>query len=151
MKEEGFLFGPPSGIKFPVKVDKVDFKIDPPVKHDSWQAKRRPPGSFVAIRPCGPEYGEKTYLGILIGWVPVRSGVRYDPATKTMSFHHDGENPAIYVFDLKRVILGCQSWWGPIKDESELRQITDGDIENVWYVKALKALAEEAKSDGQKS
>ena len=47
-------------------------------------------------------------------------------------------NPAIYVPELGKVIYGMESWWHAIKDEKELKDITDNDIDNVWYVKALK-------------
>jgi hypothetical protein len=132
-------------LKFPVEISGIDFKLDPPIKHDSWQAKRRPVGTFVAIRSCKEGHGDKTYLGILVGWVPIHASASFDKATKRLTFMNTGENPAIYVFDLRQVILGCESWWGPIKDEAHLKQITNDDISNVWYVKALKALSEKSE------
>ena len=51
-------------------------------------------------------------------------------------------NPAIFVFDLNEIIFGCQSWWGIIKNEQELKDISDIDIDNIWYVKVLKSLNE---------
>ena len=45
--------------------------------------------------------------------------------------------------DLKRLVMGYESWWGIIESEEQLRQITNFDIENIWYVKALKALSDE--------
>lgn len=51
------------------------------------------------------------------------------------------ENPAIWVPELEKVVWGDSSWWGPIeKKEDAERLITDADIQNVWYVKALKRL-----------
>ena len=44
-------------------------------------------------------------------------------------------NPAIFVPELGKIIFGMESWWGRIKSEEELKDITDGDIENVWHVK----------------
>ena len=52
-------------------------------------------------------------------------------------------NPAIYVFDLQRIIFGAESWWGIIENPEELKDITDDDINNIWYVKALKAMYKE--------
>ena len=49
-------------------------------------------------------------------------------------------NPAIYVFDLQRIIFGAESWWSIIENQEELKDITDDDINNQWYVKALKAM-----------
>ena len=97
----------------------------------------REPGIFVFIRPCGDQYESKTYLGIYIGDASVRG---YDDDTGELNekpYHH---NPCIWVPDLKEYIFGFESWWGEIKDEKQLRQITDDDIENVWYVRALKEL-----------
>ena len=37
--------------------------------------------------------------------------------------------------ELGKIIFGMESWWGRIKSEEELKDITDGDIENVWHVK----------------
>ena len=87
------------------------------------------PGSFVSVRPCGDEYEDKTYLGLYVGEVAIGD---------TMSLH----NPCIWVPDLKQYIFGCESWWGVIDSEDDLRKITDADIENVWYVRALKELSE---------
>jgi len=128
-------------IKYPIEVSGIKFEVDRPVQHESWQAKRCPPGSFVAVRPCDEECKGKTYLGLMIGWVPIHTGASYNKETKELTFSHTGDNPAMFVFDLGRVVLGCGSWWGPIKDEAHLKQITNDDIENVWYVKAMKALA----------
>ncbi len=55
-------------------------------------------------------------------------------------FERESPNPAIFVFDLKKVIYGYESWWGEIKSEEDFRKITDLDINNLWYVKALKEL-----------
>lgn len=49
-------------------------------------------------------------------------------------------NPAIYVFDLKKVIFGAQSWWSVIENEDELRDITKDEINNTWYVKMFKEM-----------
>lgn len=43
-------------------------------------------------------------------------------------------------FDLQRIIFGAESWWGIIESLEELKDITDDDINNIWYVKALKAM-----------
>ena len=37
---------------------------------------------------------------------------------------------------------GAKSWWGVIKSIEEIKDITDDDISNVWYVKLAKALKE---------
>lgn len=87
----------------------------------------REPGSFVSVRPCGDEYGGKTYLGLYVGDVDI--GL---------------PNPCIWVPELKEYIFGCESWWGVIKSPEDLRKITDLDIESQWYVRALRALESKA-------
>ncbi|UUZ80655.1 hypothetical protein LJK88_38350 [Paenibacillus sp. P26] len=106
-------------------------------------------GKLVKINPCGKEYGNKTYLGILLGDLPIGAFV---------SFHHDDQklhitphcNPAIFVPELKKIIYGYESWWGEIESPEDFKEITSEDINNVWYVKLLKAMfpEEDELSDG---
>ena len=49
-------------------------------------------------------------------------------------------NPAIYVPELRKIVFGCESWWGEIQSPDEIKDITDDDISNVWYVKLVKAM-----------
>lgn len=96
-------------------------------------------GGLVKISPCGEEYGNKTYLGILLGDLPIGASI---------SFHHDDQklhiipftNPAIFVPELKKIIYGCESWWGEIESPEDFKEITSEDINNVWYVQLLKAM-----------
>jgi|SRR6185437_15970712 len=115
-------------IKFPVEVSKVESRRG--------MKSSEKVGSWVSIRPCE---GTNTYLGVLLGYFPVDFFHSYNVKTKVLSvFPHS--NPAIYVPDLKRVVWGCESWWGIIDTPEKLRKISDTDIQNVWYVKALKEL-----------
>ena len=93
-------------------------------------------GKLVKIRPCGEEYENKTYLGFLIGDLALGSSFKIleDKIQLNWSLH----NPAIFVPELGKVIYGCESWWSEIENIEELKQITDDDINNVWYVKLLK-------------
>ncbi|RKO61643.1 hypothetical protein [Caldibacillus debilis] len=106
-------------------------------------------GKLVKIKPCGEKYENKTYLGILLGDLPIGAFV---------SFHHDDQklhitphsNPAIFVPELKKIIYGYESWWGEIESLEDFKEITTEDIENVWYVKLLKAMIpeEDKQSNG---
>lgn len=96
-------------------------------------------GSLVQIRPCSDKYEQKTYLGIYIGEVPLETIVGLHTKTNILSVMSHS-NPAIFVPELKKVIFGCESWWGYIRSEEELKQITDKDIDNVWYVQLLKEM-----------
>jgi hypothetical protein len=107
-------------------------------------------GDWVAVRPCGEEYGDKTYLGIYLGDLPL--GIQlYAERDHTLSVLTH-QNPAMYVPDLKEIIWGCGSWWHKIDKPEQLEEITDKDISNVWYVKALKemgAIKEKEKCQDQ--
>lgn len=130
-------------IKYPVEVSGIDFNVEIGVKSKSLFGRLdgKSPGSFVVVRSCRKEHGDKTRLGLLIGYVPIHADVEFDRETKRLKFNVTGDNPAIFIFDFNEVVLGCESWWGPIEDETQLREITNGDIQNVWYVKALKQLS----------
>lgn len=95
-----------------------------------------PTGSWVAVRVAGQP---ATYLGILLGRLPAEGMATYHVEKKALKLLVV-RNPAMYVPDLKRVVWGMESWWRPIRKPEELKQITDKDIENVWYVRALKEL-----------
>lgn len=99
-------------------------------------------GAWAAIRPVAKEYNSKTFLGIFLGELPFQSVLSVDK--KVLNVHAAG-NPAIYVPDLKKIIFGYESWWHVIKTPEDLATITDKDIENVWYVKALKELGKEGE------
>jgi hypothetical protein len=127
-------------------------------------------GSLAKVRPADPKYGDKTYLGLFIGEVALGSSARYadvragetkvvipgkdmEPDTNSPS-GEDGKalviqwghyNPAFLVPALGEVIYGAGSWWSPISKPEELRDITDEQIGDVWYVKALNEMAERAE------
>lgn len=42
-----------------------------------------------------------------------------------------------------------ESWWALIKGPEHLKEITDGDIQSVWYVQALKAMTEAESEHGE--
>ena len=96
-------------------------------------------GSLVKIRPCNKEYGDKTYLGLYLGNQPWSQTVSYNKELGELTVGM-ATNPAIYVFDLQRIIFGAESWWSIIENPEELKDITDDDINSQWYVKALKAM-----------
>lgn len=129
-----------SEIKYPITVQKIEFKVEEPIHAKGFGSAK--PGEFVAVRSCKKEHGDKTRLGLMLGFVPIHNAAVWDEKTGTLTFEHFGGNPAMFVFDLNEVVLGCGSWWGKIKDENHLKEITNDDINNVWYVKALKQLAE---------
>jgi hypothetical protein len=94
-------------------------------------------GSMVKVRPVGEQYGSKTYVGFLIGDVAATSGLKVIDEN-TMQVIFGGYNPAIFIPETGTVVMGYESWWSEIESLEELKDITDQDIENVWYVKLLK-------------
>jgi len=98
-------------------------------------------GDVVSIRPVGERYKDKTFLGFYMGDVCVDAHIVYEVKTETIIVHAHN-NPAIFVPELNEIIMGYESWWGGINSVDDLKQITDDDIKNVWYMKALKAFAD---------
>lgn len=123
-------------IEYPIEVSKINCNNDKGGLHDSQI------GKFVKIAPCGDEYKGKTYLGIFLGDLPIGNHISYKEDTKELSVSFS-TNPAIFVFEVNKIIFGCESWWGIIESEEDLKEITSEDIDNVWYVKALKTLSKE--------
>ncbi len=102
-------------------------------------------GSLVSVRPCGEEYNKKTFIGFYIGDVALGSSISVTEGKIQLNFAN--HNPAIFVPELGKIIYGCESWWGEIESEEELRKITDDDIQNVWYVKLWKEMAAREKKE----
>jgi len=96
-------------------------------------------GSWVAVRPCDAPSENKTFLGIYLGDLPTGPMVNHAPKSGTL-FIDIKTNPAIWVPDQNRIVWGMGSWWGIIESANDLKKITNQDIENIWYVKALKSL-----------
>jgi hypothetical protein len=120
-------------------------KIDPPLTVQSVRIEvagfNKFPCKYVAIRPCGDNPDNKTYLGILLGECSIRTMGMYN-IEKQEIIVKDRLNPMIFIPDLMKVVLGVESWWDTIDKPEDLKQITDADIQNVWYVKALKEMEE---------
>ena len=132
-------------MKYPITVNKIEFD-----KSDLIQEKVLfgEVGDMVSIRPCADEYKNKTFLGILLGELPLGYSVSLKEGG-ILIVRRSSFNPAIFVPDINKTIFGCESWWGVIKDEKQLKEITDKDINNVWYVKALKGIEERKRKENE--
>lgn len=104
-------------------------------------------GCMVEIRPCGKEYGGKSYIGIYLGDLPIRITSSFDRRTGVLK-NSAMTNPAIYVPELRKIIYGCESWWHEIKSLENFKGISDEDIENTWYVQLLRAMGGNVSDDG---
>lgn len=96
-------------------------------------------GAYVKVRPCADEFKDKTYLGIMVGDAALSSSVSIKEETIVCSWRMF--NPLILIPELKILVTGSASWWGIINTPEDLESITDNNIDNVWYVQALKSLA----------
>ena len=65
--------------------------------------------------------------------------ISHNPESKELNVSFVS-NPGIFVFDLSKIIYGMESYWGIIDSEDDLKKITESDINDIWYVKALKEL-----------
>lgn len=121
-------------IEYPIEVSKINKNTE------LYSLEKGYIGKFVKIAPCGEEHKGKTYLGLFLGDLPMDISVSHNPTTKELNLGYFA-NPAIFVFELNKIVFGAESWWGVIETEDELKEITPDDINNVWYVKALKAMS----------
>lgn len=92
-------------------------------------------GKFCQIIPCNKEYHGKTYLGLYLGRVPIGISSSFNEETGELA-NSTFPNPAIYVFDLHKIIFGMESWWGIIESEEDLQNIEDTG--SARYAEALK-------------
>lgn len=105
-------------------------------------------GTPVKLRSCKPEHGDKTYFGILLGDIPLEIHHQID-AAGNLTASRSMYNPAIFVPELGDIVFGAESFWGAIESASELdRLITDETIQNLWYIKMLKAMSPATEGEG---
>lgn len=135
--------------KFREMINKIAFKVKLSAIKETKHPEGKPirenedVGSFVSVRPCAEKFN-KTYLGIYIGDAALSSLVKIDD--KAIVCEWGFYNPAILIPEINKIVYGMESWWSMIESEDDLKKITDLDIENVWYVKALKAINSESLS-----
>lgn len=124
-------------IEYPIFVNKIENR---PIKSHSMGHHI---GSLVAVRPCGEEYGDKTYLGIYLGELPIQILTSYDPHSGVLT-NSTMDNPGIYVPELKKIVYGCGSWWHEVESEEDLKDISEEDIESTWYMKVYRWMHSES-------
>jgi len=131
----------------------LNVDVDRKMIHDKELMGNTKCGDWVAVRPCDDQYNGKTFLGIYLGDLPIDITVLIDKKTHKLQVGPHC-NPAMYVPDIKKIIYGCGSWWHKIVKPEDLKQLTDQDIENVWYVRAMKEILEgkgEEENPGKES
>lgn len=124
-------------IQYPITVEKITFS-------EPYSLYKQ--GGLAKVRPCGDEYEDKTYLGFFLGELPTSSIARFSPNTGELTVGTVG-NPAIFVPALNKIIYGYESWWSRIESEDDLKDISDSDIQNQWYVKAFRDFMRKDKNN----
>lgn len=123
-------------IQYPIEVSKLNTESF--INKSSYRNSEV--GKFVKITPCAEEYKGQTYLGLYLGNLPIGPHMTHNSDTKELNISTT-TNPAIFVFELNKIIYGMESFWAIIETEEDLKDITKDDIDNVWYVKSLKQLS----------
>jgi len=127
-------------IEYPLTIEGIDNHFD----NSRGLRSLHKCGKLVRISPCGEKYKGKTYLGILLGDIPIGAHISFNKTSRILKVHPH-TNPGIFVPELKKIIYGCESWWGEIEKPEDLQEITNEEIENTWYVQILKGAAQPTK------
>lgn len=116
-------------IEFPLTVQGIEVE-----KPRYWDVEFTP----VRVRPCGEN---KTYFGILLGYFPWVIKPKYKKSDGKLIISTIS-NPCILLPEQKKIVFGAECWWSKIKDMDDVSDITDIDIDNQWYIKLLKDIAD---------
>lgn len=117
-------------IEYPIQVTKIN--QEPIDYKDGLYANKI--GKPVKVR-----VQDKTYLGLFLGELPEAVHISHNGTTGELNIQHR-MNPAMFVPELNRIVFGCESWWSVIESAEDFKEITDADINNVWYVQMAKAM-----------
>ena len=120
-------------IEYPITVNAIEQK---PIDYSDILYKNYV-GKPVAVRLCN---SDKTYFGLFLGELPSSSTVSLNKEN-ILTVNHM-MNPAMFVPELNKIVFGYESWWMVLENEKDFQEISDADIENVWYVRALKSVVD---------
>lgn len=79
-----------------------------------------------------------TYIGIYIGDLPLMITSSFDQKSGTLT-NTAIPNAAFFVPELKRIVYGSESFHRKLDNIDNLKGISNEDIDNIWYVKLLRA------------
>ena len=97
-------------------------------------------GQLVIVRPCDPSFGDKTYLGILVGEMPVQIGLQYVREDGELRVYNVMTNPLIVIPEASAAVYGYESWWKSVDSPDDLKDITDEQIMSQPYMAALASM-----------
>lgn len=106
-------------------------------------------GELCEVTLAGKETGQKSFLGIYLGDLPIQIHTSFSPETGILK-NSAMTNPAIYVFELKRIVYGYECWWRTIESVDDFKGISNEDIENTWYVRLLRDMQKNEKHSTEK-
>jgi hypothetical protein len=109
--------------------------IDEPAIYERYKKQ----GKFVRVKPCAAEYEGKTFLGFYLGDLP--QGITGSFKEDEYKVSYSNNNPYIYIPETSTFVWGYSSCWWNIEKKEDIEEIKDSDIDNLWYVAALKNLA----------
>lgn len=138
-------------IEYPLAVSEIKVKEQPTYNRGFVHVV----GTTVKVRPCSDNPDKKTFLGIYLGDLPRTTHATYNRTSHEIEISQH-TNPAMWVPTLNKIIFGDESWWqdiGMVPSEEDLKDvcITDSDIENQWYMKAiLNIYTPKGGNDGDK-
>ena len=121
-----------NGLPFPLAVENV--LVEQPEIGDVSGTRI---GSIVVVRPCDPAFEDKTYLGILVGEMPLHIALQYDADAKELIAYSAWSNPMIVIPSESAIVYGYESWWKAVGSEDDLKDITDDEILSQPYMVAL--------------
>lgn len=124
-------------IEYPVEVSAIHKNID------TANLNRTKIGKLCKVRPAD---SKNTYIGIFLGNLPIDILISHSAHTKVMNVSFI-ENPAIFVPTLNKIVYGYESWWRIIDPNRVSKDISDDDIENVWYMKLAKMMYEQPENN----
>jgi hypothetical protein len=121
-------------LQYPVTISGIHFEGK---LVEDWRHKAN---RLVRVRPCGDEFGGKTFLGLYLGEMARIVGCTHNRESGVLHIFVGGHNPSIWIPSRQQVVFGFESWWGLLESEAQLREISDETIDGVWYVQAMKSL-----------
>lgn len=101
--------------------------------------KEKDVSKLVRITYCKDK---KTYLGLYLGELATAISVSHNELDSNLNVRPAMCNPAILVPILGKIIFGYESFWQFIKSEEDFKDITQDEIDNIWYIKLLKKIGE---------
>ncbi len=101
---------------------------------------RDQPGRLVKVRPCAPEFEDKTFLGIYLGDYAQSVGCSRNWKTGVLEVYLVDHNPMMWIPSRGCLVYGHSSFWGRIETVEQLTAISNETIDGLFYVQAMKAL-----------